>query len=564
MQAEVKQCQNCNHDFTIEPEDFAFYEKIDVPAPTFCPECRLIRRLAWRNERSLYKRTCSLCKNSIISMYDEYTTFPVYCPECWRSDNWDPMTYGQQYNFSEPFFEQFKRLMEKVPRVSLASNGNNVNSDYSNIVQDVKNVYLSYSVIWGSEDISYSCQVDRSKNIIDGLSVSESEYIYNSVNSLKNYGCSFTFFSENCVDSQFLYDCANCQNCFGCVNLRSESYCIWNEQYSKEAYKEKIQELWDGSYNKLTDHIQKFKDFKLSFPRKYARLVNCVNSTGDELSNSKNVQWGFSARQAEDSKYLYRCPGSVSNCYDASHLGKSEFVYEHAQGGSDQSSNLKFIAYGSPAQSNNEYCDYCGSSSYLFACIGLKNKQYCIFNQQYSKEEYEKLIPQIKQHMNDMPYVDTKGRTYIYGEFFPIELSPFDYNETIAMEYFPKTKTEVEGGGFRWRDKKDNQYTVTIKASELPDNINDVSDDILKEVIECEESSRAFKFTPSELQFYRKMNIPLPRLHPDIRYKYLLHERNPLKLWKRITEDGVEVMTPYNPDRPERILSEQGYKKEVL
>lgn len=36
---ETKTCQNCKTRFTIEPEDFVFYEKIGVPAPTFCPEC---------------------------------------------------------------------------------------------------------------------------------------------------------------------------------------------------------------------------------------------------------------------------------------------------------------------------------------------------------------------------------------------------------------------------------------------------------------------------------------------------------------------------------------------
>ncbi|MFA6585673.1 MAG: cytochrome C551 [Candidatus Paceibacterota bacterium] len=45
MKSEIKTCQNCKKDFTIEPEDFNFYEKINVPPPTFCPECRMVRRL---------------------------------------------------------------------------------------------------------------------------------------------------------------------------------------------------------------------------------------------------------------------------------------------------------------------------------------------------------------------------------------------------------------------------------------------------------------------------------------------------------------------------------------
>ena len=55
-------CQNCKKNFVIEQEDFNFYDRIKVPPPTFCPECRFQRRMAWRNDRTLYKRNCDLCK----------------------------------------------------------------------------------------------------------------------------------------------------------------------------------------------------------------------------------------------------------------------------------------------------------------------------------------------------------------------------------------------------------------------------------------------------------------------------------------------------------------------
>ncbi len=49
MYQEVKICQNCQKEFVIEPEDFDFYQKIKVPAPTWCPKCRLILKLWHRN-----------------------------------------------------------------------------------------------------------------------------------------------------------------------------------------------------------------------------------------------------------------------------------------------------------------------------------------------------------------------------------------------------------------------------------------------------------------------------------------------------------------------------------
>ncbi|MFH1388212.1 MAG: hypothetical protein ABIG88_02825, partial [Patescibacteria group bacterium] len=187
-----------------------------------------------------------------------------------------------------------------------------------------------------------------------------------------------------------------------------------------------------------------------------------------------------------------------------------------------------------------------------------------------------KLRTKIIKHMNDMPYTDKKGRIYKYGEFFPPELSPFGYNETIANEYFPLTKEEALKQGYNWNDKPKNEYKPTIKASNLPDNIKDVDNSILKEVIECENvrplgsnkctGSGVFRLIPTELKFYKKMNLPLPRLCPDCRHRERIKQRNPLKLWKRkCMKKGChnEFQTTYSPDRKEIVYCEKCYNKEV-
>ena len=116
---ETKSCQNCRNDFTIEPDDFGFYEKIKVPPPTWCPQCRLIRRFSFRNERYLYKRTCELCKKEALSMYGPNVKRKVFCPACWWSDDWDQYENATDYDFSKSFFEQYKILQEKSAVQSL-------------------------------------------------------------------------------------------------------------------------------------------------------------------------------------------------------------------------------------------------------------------------------------------------------------------------------------------------------------------------------------------------------------------------------------------------------------
>src|SRR3989338_2140638 len=191
--------------------------------------------------------------------------------------------------------------------------------------------------------------------------------------------------------------------------------------------------------------------------------------------------------------------------------------------------------------------------------------------------------------MNNMPYIDKKGRIYKYGEFFPPELSPFRYNETIAQEYFPLTKEQAIEQGYQWKDPEERNITIDLKSEDLPDHIKDVGNDIVNKVIECQHQSNcneqcttAFKIIKPELDFYKKMNLPLPRLCPNCRHYQRLKQRNPLKLWKRQCQcNGTqsdnkiyqktishahstnhcenEFETTYSPDRKEIVYCEKCY-----
>jgi hypothetical protein len=560
---ENKTCQNCKKDFIIEPDDFLFYEKIKVPAPTFCPHCRLVRRMIWRNERSLYKRVCGICNKNIVSMYDDKVIFPVFCPECYRSDKWDPSDYAKDYDFNKTFFEQWKELFNSVPRFSLYQQGMCVNSDYANMVLDTKNTYLSSSTVY-SEDTYFSFIVDNSKQIIDSYNISNSELLYENIGSNKNYNSQYSYWSSNCIDCNFILDCNNCQDCFGCVALQNKRYCIWNKQYTKEEYEEKIKDLNMGSGEFVKKTFKEFWNFSLKFPRKYANIVNSIEYRGDEIRNSNNVKNSFSCYDSENIKYGYRCikeKDAMDVCFNLS----ATLIYEHGLG-STNGYNLKFVANGNLGLRDSEYIDMCMNVTNLFACVGLKNKQYCILNKQYTKEEYFEMVDKIKKHMDEMPYVDKKGNIYKYGEFFPTELCPFGYNEAVINDHFPLTKEEIIERGYKYKEKIDNKYKITLRVKDIPDDIKDVDESILNEVIECEVSGRAFKITPFELQFYKRMNIPIPRLHPDERYKKRLALRNPMVLYTRnCMNEGCQNQfeTTYAPDRPEIVYCKECYQKEV-
>ena len=184
--------------------------------------------------------------------------------------------------------------------------------------------------------------------------------------------------------------------------------------------------------------------------------------------------------------------------------------------------------------------------------------------------------------MNDMPYVDKKGRMYKYGEFFPKEFSMFYYNETIAQEYYPLTEKRASDFGFKWKNKDKRDYQIDISTENLPDHIKNVEESIVGKVIECihkggceEQCIEAFKITSDELQFYKRNNIALPRLCPNCRHFQRLKKRNPLKLWHRGCMCGkqnhfhgkekckVEFEPSYAPERPQIIYCEKCYQAEV-
>ena len=211
------------------------------------------------------------------------------------------------------------------------------------------------------------------------------------------------------------------------------------------------------------------------------------------------------------------------------------------------------------------YSYLCRWSKNLFGCIGLRNAQYCILNKQYTKEEYESLVPRIIEHMK---------KTWEWWEFFPSSISPFWYNETVANEYFPiTTRTDAINRVssdwkplFKWSDYKSPKPDVskTIPADKLPDNIKYIPDDILNWAIVCEITKKPFRIIKPELEFYRKHNLPIPRRHPNRRHLDRMKLRNPRKLYDRKCDKcWVEMKTTYSLNRSEIVYCESCYEKEV-
>ncbi len=593
--SEQKVCQNCKQTFTIEPEDFKFYEKMGVPAPTFCPPCRLQRRLAWRNERSLYRRPCDSCGKETISVFHKESPIPSYCLPCWWSDKWNPLDYGKEYDFSKPFFQQFRELMERVPHPGLwVSYKTLVNSDYNNMNHMLKNCYWLFNSDY-DEDCLYGEEVEHSKDCLDVTMIDHSQWICQSVNCNKCYQIYFSVDCQQSHDIWFSKNLTNCSNCFGCVNLKNQQYRIFNKQYSKDEYARKIKEFDTGSFQTLQKLLKKTKEFQLQFPHKYMHGRNNTNVSGDYIYHSKNVRDTYIATESENCRYcMWLIVKPNKDCYDFTQFGENtQQVYEAMSCGK----GIQNVICSGPQIIEGHsirYSMHCfNNCAYLFGCIGLRSQKYCILNKKYTQDEYEALLPKIVSHMKEMPYTDSKGRTHSYGDFFPIELSHFGYNETSAMEYFPLSADEAAKDGYPWKESEKRQLAITMPHDKLPDHSKDIPDSITEETIGCEhkgtcadQCTEAFRVIPAEAAFYKKTGLPLPRLCPNCRHYERLKERNPLKLYQRAcqcagntSENGVykntiahfhkrdkcpnSFETTYAPERPEIVYCGQCYQAEV-
>lgn len=514
-----KSCAQCLQSFEITLEESAFLEKISptfdgkkflIPDPKLCSKCRLQRRFTWRNDRKFYQRKCDKSGKELISMFRPDADVVVYDKDLWWQDDWDAKDCSQEFDFDKPFFEQFHHLLKRVPHSHIIT-VDSVNSLYTNYNGFNKNCYLCAAGNY-LEDSYYCYNAQESKNCCDCHFVYNCELCYQCVHSDKCYNTNFALNSQNCVNCDFVEDCADCQDCLLCFNLRHKSYCIFNQQYTKEEYERLL-----ASYelNTLAGQEKAFtlwRQESLKHPKKANYNKQTEDCTGDYILQSKNCKNCYiMAAGCEDCRDVFNGFPGLKDSQSTSYCGESVSLFYECMGSGANAYNVIFGYLCLLNSSNLMYCTYMFGSKNCFGCSNMRNAEYCILNKQYTKEEYEKLVPQIIIHMQ---------KTGEWGEFFPTTISPFHYNETLANEYFPQENAHVTEKPFH-----------TIKQ---------------------------------ELDFYVRKQLPTPVKHPDVRHLERLALCNPAEFYKRhCASCQAAIETGFSPDRPEVIYCADCYERLV-
>jgi hypothetical protein len=551
---EVRKCKVSGKSFEITDEDLAFYEKMNIPAPTLCPEERQRRRLSWRNERNLYKRICSGSGKQILSVYEKgRAAFPVYDPEYWHSDNWDPKEYGRNFDFTKPFFPQFEALMNVVPQLA-RSVVKNQNCEFVNQCGWCKNCYLIFEADY-DESCWYSCYIFDSRFCSDCAHITNCELCYECVDCTNCYELKFSQNSKTCHDSWFLKNCIGCSNCFGCVNLRNKQYYFLNQSCTKEEYEEKLKGVVLSTFAGLQKMRKDFQVFAQKYPHKFLTGAKNEDSVGEYLNNTQRCQECYDANNAQDCKWVYNSR-NVKNVYDMMAFGSKEGVEfccdNHELGAGVQ--NVIFsdqiwmgchdIMYSKLCVNNSRNC---------LGCVGLKHAEYCILNKQYTKDEYIILRDKIIEHMK---------QTSEWGEFFPTTMSPVAYNETVAQEYFPITKEEALKNNWKWREEDKKNYQPA--SIPFPETIAKTEGDVVIEIFACTQCKKNYQIQRPELKFYRTMGLPIPHKCFECRHKDRMNLRNPRTLFDRTcTKCSTPLKTTFSPDKPEPVTCEKCFGEEA-
>lgn len=580
-------CQSCKQEFSIQNEEKAFYEKFEVPEPQKCPDCRLLRRLMERNSKNLYYRKCDASGEQTLSQYHDKQPFPVYSPAAWWNDNFEATDYGMEFDFNRGFFDQFKELKHKVPHLALFNTeGTMENSDFNNCAAYIKNCYLVGETDY-CENCYYGNLLKKSKDVMDCSVCYECELCYECVDCQNCYNLGFSQDSISCSDSLFLKNCISCKDCIGCINQRQKQYMIFNKQYSQEGY-EKIKAGYNLHSRSGIEKLQKeVVAFFKTQPHKALIAEQNQNSLGDHLYNSKNAYYCFDSKDLEDCMYCSKLSMGVKSSMDYTAWGnKSELMYQCLACG-DNNYNCRFCVTCQVNMHNCDYCYECFSCQDCFGCVGLKKKQYCILNKQYSKEEYFELKAKIIEHMGGnivnaghkdeertarlrsemnnpaMPVVRRSEPTNKeWGEFFPADICAFGYNESIAMDMLPLTKEQALKFGFPWKDEEPR--TAQPATYQLPDDIQKTDHDVIQHTLQCQQCQKSYKIIPQELGFYQRANLPAPVNCPLCRHQNRMKRRNPLKLRSKPCSNCQKpTYSSYAPNREEKIVCEQCFMANV-
>lgn len=534
------------------------WEVFHLPIFDLSPKAREINRLIWRNERKFYKiewKSWNLVstihpemRKKIVS-YEEFSTYN-------HEENW--------ISYSWNIYLDFKKLLLSSQHANLVSVWLE-DSSYCN--QEAYDKWCYLNVWWHSNhDSMYNTFATESKDSVDNYWVFKSELVYGSINIFQSSKVFFSNQVKNSFNIYFGYDLVWCQNVIFWNWLENGSYIYKNKKLEKEEwlkidddFKKKLK-----TYDWFIELQKEYYKFLIETKANEIFIEWSEESYWNIITDSKN---SFYTLYWEKNENIYNAniAWDIKNWIDINSFAEWSKLYNVVSSFKVNSTNSSWLIVES---NDSYYCFWLDSTNFMFSCFWfwLKGKSYMILNKQYEKSKWEE---KVKEIINELQ------KKWEWGRFLKPELSPYPYNDSVAMEYHPIkeaiylndekiVKKEiidknwewiiyvlepnkfiskaildlwwVEKVNIYWRTKETEidipEDMEKLEASELP-NIDDVDYNILKKAIICEKSKRPFRIVKKELDFYKKYSLPLPRLHYEERHKERIMRKTTKMYYKK-------------------------------
>jgi hypothetical protein len=453
------------------------------------------------------------------------------------------------FSSDQSFFDYFRKLQVQVPILATRSSELPVNSIAmasfgdinSNFVMACKSKNSLYST--DAIDMEDSAEVSAGTKIQNSFHILQSHRIFN---------CKFVHGSFDCLNSSFLFDCRNCESCFGATNARNKKYLWFNKQLSKEEYEKRLSEVDFSCRSKLAEYKKLFGELMKTqavWPESFNE--KCTNVIGEYTTNAVDCSYIFAGIDGPFQN-LHHITYAAGNSFDSafcSGIYTANNVY--LTNVATDSSQVLFSLDAVRCQ-NIEYCMYCYDCEFCFGCNCLRKKKFCIFNKQYSEEEYWKKVDDIKCAMLE------RGE---YGQFFPAKMFYGYWPDNGLILYLAQSQADIfdplkfdpEGNGaigdYIASEMKDSQ--------ELPDCIDEIKDeDWVGKPLFDKKFGRRFSLIKPELDFYRRHRLPAPIEHFVKRvYCDLFLEQNSALFKSGFCQKcGREVIYAENATFPEKKI----------
>jgi len=446
-------------------------------------------------------------RDGMISRFPESTRAHVVPKREFYAMRDELSQYGADYKNTESFFEQFGQLLSSTPLPSMIECFATENSEYCDIAAGCKNAYLGFTIFNNCENVCYSADIkDNSHNVFNSMTVWDgNDNIYQSTGVFSSQQIFYSKYITSCFNIWFSSNLRGCQECLFCDGLENQSYCIANVRYEKEEYLTRKEELLAKKHNFALRHQEVNK-----------KAINFATErcSGNMITQSNNIEEGHFVYRVQEGKNLF----SVWSAHGNSHF------YDVIDAGSPHGNHYYAVQWAGGWEhiycsvsinwwSNVYYSYYLDHCNYCLGCVGLINKEYCILNKQYSRDEWLTKVEQIFSQMHIQ---------WVLGRFFPPSLNPFFFNDTAAALIGEFKKEELIAEWYLWRDEEIKvdipEWMELVESKDLNSYESNkswqwfIDPSILKKVIR-DQDGNCYRIVKIEYDFLMKFGLPLPREH---------------------------------------------------